>query len=400
MKAHSPLTDALKPAGAPPSGETPHGTDRAASQSGSGAGPRRILFWTGSAVLLIMAGVTPITASLYDASVRALGFWSVLGQREVANVIGAACGIAVLYLMSRARRVDTSNPRWIVIIALLASLATTAARQIAQLTFDPSGTRPQLPGQRGAEASIALLVFLLLTGALLLVAQRDRLANAQTVLLDEARRALHDDHESLRARIFDHLHGTVQSELVVARVRLLDIARELPEGEQAEGVLQVADGLQRLHELEVRRLAHVMVASGLDTSLHEALSQLAMSCEGLCDVRIRIDAEFEAIDDARAGDGRAVLRLAIFRIVEECITNAIRHGHASAIDVEIAARASGRKRLIDVVVSNNGVTDGVQRREGVGLRVLRARAAAFNGGVETYVADGRYRTAVRLELRD
>ncbi|CAB4967736.1 MAG: hypothetical protein F2840_15060 [Actinobacteria bacterium] len=143
-----------------------------------------------------------------------------------------------------------------------------------------------------------------------------------------------------------------------------------------------------------------MVASGLDTSLHEALSQLAMSCEGLCDVRIRIDAEFEAIDDARAGDGRAVFRLAVFRIVEECITNAIRHGHASAIDAEIAARASGRKRLIDVVVSNNGVADGTERREGVGLRVLRARAAAFNGGVEAYVADGRYRTAVRLELRD
>lgn len=379
--------------------ETPKSAPRRSVGPRRGLGPRRAQLITGSAVLVILAVVTPITAALYIANVRALSFWSVLMLRETANLAGVLCGVAALYVMTHVRGIDSSRIPGVLTLAFIATLASAGARQVAQMVLDPTraSTQPEL---QAAELSSSLLIFGVLVAVLLLVAQRERLANTQTILLDEARRALQDDHESLRGRVFDHLHGTVTSELVVARVRLLDIARELPRGVQADGVQNVAAGLQRLHQLEIRRLAHVMVASGLDTSLHEALSQLAASSEGLCEVGVTIDAEFEVFDHASTGDSRAFLRLAIYRIVEECISNAIRHGRAKVIDVEITTRSTGRKRLVEVTVTNSGDLSAAYGPEGVGLRVVRARAAAFNGSLQTSARHGRYAVTVQLEIAD
>ena len=397
VKTNYPPAEPSVPAGIVSTRETPKRALRGIVRSGRG--PRRAQFLIGSAVLIILAVFTPITAALYDSTVRAMNFWSVLVVREAANLVGVVCGIAVLYALTHARGIDSSRIPGVLAMAFITTLASAAARQAAQIALDPNRTRIE-PQLRFAEASSSLLIVGVLVAVLLLVAQRERLANTQTILLDEARRALQDDHESLRGRVFDHLHGTVTSELVVARVRLLDIARELPPGVEADGVLKVAAGLQRLHQLEIRRLAHVMVASGLDTSLHEALTQLAASSEGLCDVSVAIDAEFEVFDHASTGDSRAFLRLAIYRIVEECIANAIRHGQAKDIDVAITTRLTGRKRLVDVIVTNSGDLTAANGPEGVGLRVVRARAAAFNGSVDTSTREGRYVVAVHMEVPD
>jgi signal transduction histidine kinase len=351
----------------------------------------------GTVVITVLMLGTPIPTSLFYAAEKNMDFWSVLRIREQCNLVGMVAGIAALYVITRTRRFAGSRWPESIIAATLITGVAMGGRQIARGLLDVN-TEVLGSSLWLAEISGGLFLLTSLTACLILTAEREQLTNAQTVLLDEARRALQDDHESLRNRVFDHLHGTVQSGLVVARARLLDIAREIPDEDQAARIREVAGSIQNLHHLEIRRLAHVIVASGLDTSLHEGLAQLASSSEGLCDVTVTVDRAFDEFDMETAGDDRASLRLAIYRIVEECISNAIRHGQAKNINVDLSAGLVGRRSFVDIVVTNDGHLDNANDPEGVGLRVIRARAAAFNGHVRTSTVNGRYRVDVRLEL--
>jgi signal transduction histidine kinase len=250
------------------------------------------------------------------------------------------------------------------------------------------------------EVLTSVVFTILLLVVLILVSQRFRLVNAQVILRDEARRALEEDHESLRVRVFDHLHGTVQSELLVTRIRLLDIAREIDDERVADAIMKEASNISRIHDLEIRRLAHVMVASGIDVSLAEALRQLALACEGLCDVRIDLSDDFAEFDLTLEGDKRATVRLAIFRIIEECVNNALRHGQARAIGIRLSAQSNSRTHVVTIKVTNDGLTPDGGLTEGAGLRVLRARASSFNGTVTTSIASGLFTVESVLEIRD
>jgi two-component system, NarL family, sensor histidine kinase UhpB len=80
------------------------------------------------------------------------------------------------------------------------------------------------------------------------------------------------------------------------------------------------------------------------------------------------------IDDAGFG---AVLDPTIFRIVQEGLSNALRHGHPSRISITVA-RATGSEEAISVVVSDNGA--GSDRpTPGFGLTSMRERVTAAGG---------------------
>ena len=65
---------------------------------------------------------------------------------------------------------------------------------------------------------------------------------------------------------------------------------------------------------------------------------------------------------------------AVYRIVQESITNAIRHGHATAVRVRIVAE----ERRLGITVPDNGC--GCTKIEpGFGLRHMRERLKLLNG---------------------
>ena len=68
------------------------------------------------------------------------------------------------------------------------------------------------------------------------------------------------------------------------------------------------------------------------------------------------------------------MKEAIYRIVQEGITNAIRHGNAA----EIAVNLSFDGKKIGVAVRDNGSGAG-EIKEGIGLAGIRERLARFAG---------------------
>jgi signal transduction histidine kinase len=103
-----------------------------------------------------------------------------------------------------------------------------------------------------------------------------------------------------------------------------------------------------------------------------------------------VDVRFEIAD---VGDLPAAVHAAGYRIVQEALTNVLRHASASSVQVTVA-REGGSVR-IEVVDDGSGAVDG--DGSGNGLRGMRERAAALSGTVESGPADGGgWRVLARL----
>jgi signal transduction histidine kinase len=81
-----------------------------------------------------------------------------------------------------------------------------------------------------------------------------------------------------------------------------------------------------------------------------------------------------------------------FRIVQEAVTNVLRHAKATQLDVVVRTTESG----FDLIVKDNGVgfraTESMTEVDGrwaIGLVGMRERARALKGHVKIYSAPGR-----------
>jgi signal transduction histidine kinase len=91
----------------------------------------------------------------------------------------------------------------------------------------------------------------------------------------------------------------------------------------------------------------------------------------------------------------APVQAAGYRIVQEALTNVLRHAGASVARVSVA-REDGALRL---EVLDDGAGSGATGGSGSGLRGMRERAAALSGTVESGPADPRgWRVLARLPL--
>jgi two-component system NarL family sensor kinase len=87
------------------------------------------------------------------------------------------------------------------------------------------------------------------------------------------------------------------------------------------------------------------------------------------------------------------LEIAIFRIVQEFITNAIKHGHAKKVSITLSLEGhkSGQSKLM-ISLSDDG--DGFEIKndesnEGMGLKNVRSRVESYNGYFKIFSSLGK-----------
>ena len=358
---------------------------------------RRTQVLYGGALSLILSLMAPIVGVLADVSIKGQSLTYSLTLRLGLNLFTALVTIVCLYLLIGWSRVDPTRTRDLILVGILTGLILFIAR-VGVLRAVYSREPPSSTNWIPAEASVVLVFAVLLILVLLLVAQRERLSTAERLLSDEARRALHDDSELLRARVFDHLHGTVQSELLVARIRLVDVAEEVSNPDTAEVLRAIAARLLRVHETQVRAFAHSVVGEGIDAGLADALAVLTVSMEDLCEVTTSISDEFIELERSTPIEISAPAQLAMYRIIEECLVNAIRHGRARNAEVRVDLSDGNRRgSLIEINVSNDGGMPTTEAADGAGMRMMRVRASAYRGTVQAEVVEDRYLVRALLE---
>jgi signal transduction histidine kinase len=214
-------------------------------------------------------------------------------------------------------------------------------------------------------------------------------ATAQSVAEDRSRETI-TATERERGRWARELHDESLQSLASLRV-LLSTARRGGPGELDDLLVQ---GIEQIDTAiaEMRRLIADLRPSALDQlGLGAALEALGerTSSGAAVEVRIDLDLDFEA--------GRSETRLlgevedTVYRLVQEALNNAVHHGEAKCVRVEIdEAGGSLRVRIAD---DGKGF-DPEASTDGFGLIGMRERAELAGGTLELRSAPGEGTTIV------
>lgn len=181
-------------------------------------------------------------------------------------------------------------------------------------------------------------------------------------------------------RIGQDLHDGMGQELtgvayLVDALREALAARTAPETELAE---RIAARLQRMHQ-QLRRLTKEIVPFELDAG------GLAMALEELCreaSLASRVDCRFESAATVHVADNETATQL--YRIAQESLANALKHGHARQVRLKLG---EPRRGWIALSVADDGVGfDPDAGSGGLGLGIMRYRAGLI--GADLTIARG------------
>ncbi len=248
---------------------------------------------------------------------------------------------------------------------------------------------------RVALESVAWTLVLGLLGALAGVNVRNRRRYVEAII-DRSRQLLveRDQRARLaaaeeRARIAREMHDVVSHSLTVI-VALSEGAAATDDRERSRNASDAAAATAREALTEMRGMLGVLRDRGPDAPL-EPPEPVDPETVVTAARRAGYPATLTVVG---ASDVPHPTRWAIGRIVQEGVTNAMRHApHASAIDVRIDLS----RHPVVVEVDNDGVRGGAHGEEGFGLRGLAERVTRV-GGTVTARPVGETRWSLRAEL--
>jgi two-component system, NarL family, sensor kinase len=193
---------------------------------------------------------------------------------------------------------------------------------------------------------------------------------------DIATRAIINAEENERKRIAADLHDGVGQMMSAAKMNLSAFENEIPFADAAqrtsfEKVIGLVDESCR----EIRSVSHQMMPnallkSGLASAVKEFLDKI--------DNRIiKINLYTEGLNERLDSNVETVL----YRVIQECVNNVIKHSAASDLDISLIRDADG----IAATVEDNGRGfDSTDRQnfEGIGFKNITSRIEFLKGSVD------------------
>lgn len=200
-----------------------------------------------------------------------------------------------------------------------------------------------------------------------------------------------------RLRIARELHDVLAHSISVINVQAgVGLALLDSDPEQARSALTTIKAASKEALGEVRQVLDTLRAPGDG----DAPRAPAPGLDRLPELVEQAAAAGLTVDIATVGDARAPAPgtdLAAFRIVQEALTNVVRHSGSRTARV----RLSWRPRVLELRVDDDGpATGGPAGGSGNGLVGMRERAAALGGTIEAGPRpDGGFRVVARLPLK-
>jgi signal transduction histidine kinase len=198
-----------------------------------------------------------------------------------------------------------------------------------------------------------------------------------------------------RTRIARELHDIVSHSISVISVQAEGVRRRLhPEQVREAERLQDIETSARHAMVELRRLLGVLREEGeAPLAPQPGLDQLPRLVERTQAAGLPVELSVEG----RARPLPAAVDLTAYRIVQEALTNALRHAGPATATVRIT---HGRDELCVQVEDTGDGADGYVNGNGSGLVGMRERVALFGGDIEVGEREGGgFRVAATLPLR-
>src|SRR5438270_10351238 len=188
-------------------------------------------------------------------------------------------------------------------------------------------------------------------------------------------------------RIAHALHDDSGQLLVSVHLQLAQVAREVP---AAEPKIQECQKLLDKAEQQLRHLSHELRPMVLDDLGWLAAIEFlaaAVSARTLIPIEVRSSVTQRL---------PAAVETALYRVVQEALTNAARHAHATRIRIEI----DQHQDCLRCLIGHDGVgfeVDSCVRRGGLGLEGMRRRLSALGGSLHIGSAPG-HGAEIRFQL--
>jgi signal transduction histidine kinase len=181
--------------------------------------------------------------------------------------------------------------------------------------------------------------------------------------------------ERERRHIGHELHDTVCQHLTATSLSLQVLsgklaAASLPQAKDADhGVQLVEDAIDLTRKIALGLFPLELEGAGLPGALVELCRRMAN--------RYRIKCEFKS--DLRELTLDSNTAMHIYRIAQEAVTNAAKHGHVSDVSVEL--KQLDGNLILNVTDDGIGFPEPLPESPGLGLRIMSSRAGMISGSV-------------------
>ncbi len=209
---------------------------------------------------------------------------------------------------------------------------------------------------------------------LLLAAQTEQVNRQQTLELIREHelktiRANLEGRDKERVRIARELHDGVAGTVAGMKLQLANVASEHHSGPVLEKVIHNLDSVYH----EIRTISHNLnPPKVLDTAFIDLLSQqLAQQAEGA-----GLEVDFICHPEEDLNQLPDTLKIEIYRILQELITNTIKHARANSVEVQFTHRGDS----VNLLFEDNGIGFDTSRvSPGIGLSNISSRVSKLSG---------------------
>ncbi len=197
-----------------------------------------------------------------------------------------------------------------------------------------------------------------------------------------------------RRHLASELHDSVGQSIVALELAIQGLGRTVQSHSREELAGRCAGLAEQCGQIirEVRAICHGLYPPTLESlGLPAALGQLRRFCEDG-----GVDAEVECLDGTDTDRLEPEIEIALFRIAQEAVNNAIRHSEASAVAIRL--RKEPGVAVLTVEDDGQGFEPGAVAGRGFGMNSMYERAAAVAGELEISSRPGRTQVLARVPL--
>jgi two-component system, NarL family, sensor kinase len=209
-----------------------------------------------------------------------------------------------------------------------------------------------------------------------------RISEAESLSHMERSRAILETQEEERSRIAKDLHDEVGGTLAALKLKLQNNDLNV----NNHSAVDIVDQLAR----NVRQISHNMMPDaiekfGLKNALAGYMSKLNMQSDTV------FKYQMEALEEIKFSESREV---AIYRIVQEVLTNALKHAKAKVVYIQMYE--SDGELSISIEDDGKGF-DREQLSEGIGMKNITSRVNFLSGTIEYQTQFGKG-TSVQINI--
>ncbi len=196
----------------------------------------------------------------------------------------------------------------------------------------------------------------------------------------DSRRRLMEAHEVAKKAVAEELHGTVQTKLYAAWMRLGRVRDNLTDDHPDSAELtRLVDDLDAIREQDIRLLSHRLHPNIIRLGLAAGLRSMRDHYYDSVQVDLVLSDDAVALEIGGASEIDESIRLGLYRIAELALGNVLKHAKTDSCTIELDYNRA--TALLSLTVADDGIGFPPNARvsEGLGVVTMNDYADALGG---------------------